>query len=143
MKAPAGPPAAAPSQRVLTLLRRPPRVVRYLLSGGTAATVHLITLALLVERAGVHPVLGSVVGFGAGLIVSYTLQRWYVFGSTRAHRSAVPRFLTVTGLALALNTAIVAIGTGLIGWHYGPVQVVAFLSSPVANYLLNSRWTFR
>jgi putative flippase GtrA len=83
------------------------------------------------------------VGFLVGLVVSYSLQRRWVFAHDGRHRRLLPRFLTVTGLALLLNTAVVHVGTEVLELHYAPVQLVAFAVIPVSNYLLNSWWTFR
>lgn len=119
------------------------RLTRYLVAGGLAASAHLVTLALLVEFAGLRPVVASTAGFVVGLIVSYTLQRRWVFASTGRHRTLLPRFLTVIALALALNTVVVHVGTEVFSVHYALVQLVAFGLIPLNNYVLNSLWTFR
>jgi putative flippase GtrA len=119
------------------------RLIRYGLAGGLAAAAHLATLAALVELFGLRPVLASTVGFGAGLVVSYTLQRRWVFASRERHRTLLPRFLTVIAVALLLNTVVVHLGTEVLAVHYVLVQLVAFGLIPLNNYVLNSLWTFR
>jgi putative flippase GtrA len=118
-------------------------VVRYGLSGGTAAATHFLVLTALVELGGWRPVLASAVGFGAGFVVSYTLQRRWVFATVLGHAHTLPRFLTVIGLGLALNSLVLYLGTETWSVHYAPVQVVAFALVPANNYVLNSLWTFR
>lgn len=119
------------------------RLARYVLAGGLAAMTHLATMAALVESGILRPVVASVAGFAAGLVVSYTLQRRWVFAHGGRHRQLLPRFLTVLAIALGLNTVIVHLGTEVLTVHYAAVQLVAFGVIPVSNYLLNSRWTFR
>jgi putative flippase GtrA len=119
------------------------RLVRYAVAGGASAATHLGTLTLLVELARVRAVVASSIGFVLSIIVSYTLQRRWVFASTIANRVAVPRFLVVTAVGLVLNATVVAVGTELLGRHYAPVQAVALVLIPLSNYLLNSLWTFR
>jgi putative flippase GtrA len=119
------------------------RLFRYAVAGGLSAATHLGTLALLVELFAVRPVIASTIGFILSIAVSYLLQHRWVFASTIANRTALPRFLTVTAVGMALNASVVAIGTEVLAAHYGPVQLVALVLIPLSNYLLNSLWTFR
>jgi putative flippase GtrA len=113
--------------------------VRYGISGGASAAAHLsVGLALPVR-----PVVASTAGFAASVLVSYALQRAWVFRSAAPHAVAGTRFLAVTATALLLNTAILAVGAELLRGPYPVVQAVALVAIPVVNYSLNSRWTFR
>lgn len=120
-----------------------PRLARYAVAGGLSAFTHLGTLTFLVEAGAVRPVVASSVGFVLSILVSYTLQRGWVFASSTRHRTAVPRFLTATLVALALNTAVLTLGTEVLSLNYVVVQVVALILIPLSNYLINSLWTFR
>jgi putative flippase GtrA len=119
------------------------RLIRYGISGGASAATHFGTLVLLAEGLRVWPVAASATGFMASIVVSYVLQKAWVFRSTAGHGVAGARFLTVTAVAFGLNTGIVWIGTEALGVAYGIVQAVALVVIPVVNYTLNSRWTFR
>lgn len=124
-------------------LTDPRRLLRYAVAGGLSALSHLGVLTALVELAAVRPVVASTVGFVTSIAVSYGLQRSWVFASRGDHRRLLPRFLTVTAVALLLNTLVVHVGTEVLDTHYALVQLVAFAVIPVSNYLLNSLWTFR
>jgi putative flippase GtrA len=132
-----------PSPTGLARLTDLGRLVRYGIAGGLSALTHLGTLALLVELAGMRPVIGSTIGFLLSIAVSYGLQRTWVFASRNRHRTLLPRFLTVTAAALLLNTVVLHVGTEVLEVHYAAVQVVAIVLIPLSNYLLNSLWTFR
>ncbi|MFA9446133.1 GtrA family protein [Egicoccus sp. AB-alg6-2] len=119
------------------------RLVRYGISGGTAALTHFTVLTALVELTGLRPVLASAIGFLCGLVVSYTLQRRWVFATGLKHAFTLPRFLAVVGLGLAINSTVLWIGTEHLHHHYALVQLVAFAVVPLNNYVLNSLWTFR
>ncbi len=119
------------------------RVVRYLVAGATAAAVHLLVTTAFVEAGGSAPVVASTVGFLVGLVVSYALQRRWVFVSAGRHRRDLPRFLTVIAVALGINTVIVHVGVEVLGVHYVLAQLTVFAVVPVSNYLLHARWTFR
>jgi putative flippase GtrA len=119
------------------------RLIRYAISGGASALTHFGVLVLLAEVLHVWPVAASTAGFVASIVVSYVLQKAWVFRSDAGHGAAGARFLTVTAVAFGINTGVVWAGTELVHAPYPVVQVVALALIPVVNYTLNSRWTFR
>ena len=119
------------------------RLFRYAVSGGASALTHFGTGLVLAEGLHVRAVVASTAGFVASVLVSYGLQHAWVFRSTAGHAEAGSRFLAVTAVALALNTAVLWLGTEVLAAPYPPVQAVALVAIPALNYTLNSRWTFR
>lgn len=118
------------------------RLARYLVTGCLSTLAHVGTLTLLVETGLSAPVLASAVGFALSIVVSYTLQKSWVFGSQGRHRATLPRFLLATVVALLLNTTVLTIGTELASVHYLVAQAVALVLIPMSNYLINASWTF-
>jgi putative flippase GtrA len=119
------------------------RLLRFGVAGVLATLVHFLTLILLVEIGRVSPVWATAFGSAVGALVGYVLNRRYTFNSRKPHRDAGPKFLTIalgTGL---LNAMLVYVGTELLGVNYLLVQCVATLIVFLANFLLNSVWTFR
>jgi len=119
------------------------RLLRYAASGGASASTHFGVCLLVAELLHVRPVAASTVGFVASVAVSYTLQHAWVFRSAATHAVAGARFLTVTAVAFALNTAVLWLGTEVLHDPYPIVQASALIAIPIVNYALNSRWTFR
>jgi putative flippase GtrA len=119
------------------------RLARYGVSGACSALTHIGVLTVLVHGFGAWPVAASTVGFAASVLVSYLLQRGWVFRSEQAHVVAGTKFLAVTGVAFAVNTVVLWAGTGALHLPYQPVQAVALVAIPAVNYTLNARWTFR
>ncbi|BBH64377.1 hypothetical protein ACTI_10620 [Actinoplanes sp. OR16] len=117
------------------------RLIRYGISGGLSALTHF-GVGLAGVQAGLVPVVASGVGFAASVVVSYVLQRAWVFRSSRRHGVAGPRFLAVTGLAFSVNTVVLWVGSSVLHGPYAAVQAVAIVLIPVLNYAVNSRWTF-
>lgn len=122
---------------------RTARLLRYAISGGASALTHFGVGLLLAEALHVRPVTASTAGFTASVLVSYALQHAWVFRSAATHVVAGTRFLTVTAVAFALNTAILWLGTETLHGPYPLVQAIALVTIPALNYSLNSRWTFR
>jgi putative flippase GtrA len=119
------------------------RLIRYGISGGASAATHFGVGLALAEGLHVQPVAASTTGFGASIVVSYVLQRAWVFRSTATHAVAGSKFLTVTACAFALNTLVLWLGTEVLHGPYPVVQAAALVAIPVLNYSINSRWTFR
>ena len=119
------------------------RLIRYGISGCASALTHFGVGLVLAEGLGVRPVLASATGFVASIVVSYVLQHTWVFRSAARHLVTSGRFLTVTAVALALNSVILWTGTEVLAAPFATVQAVALVAIPCLNYAMNSRWTFR
>jgi putative flippase GtrA len=132
-------PTTLPSRSRLPLAR----LARYGVTGLLSMLTHLGGTVLLVEVAGLRPVVATNIGFAASIAVSYTLQRAWVFGSSRRHREALPRFLSVTALSGGINLLIMAVGHEALGMDYRLAQTIAIVVIPIVNYTANSSWTFR
>lgn len=92
--------------------------------GLVATAAHFATLAFLVEAGRVGPVAASALGFVAGGIVSYSLNRRFTFESTRTHAGAVPRFMVVAGVAFVLNGLLMGFLVHDMGIFYLLAQAI-------------------
>ena len=110
--------------------------------GAIATPAHYATLILLVEMAGVTPVLATVAGSAVGALVNYLLNHRYTYRSNKAHLDAGPKFLMVALITGILNAFLLYLGVDVLGVHYLPAQVVTTLFVFVANFVLHSIWTF-
>jgi putative flippase GtrA len=107
---------------------------------GTAAQYGV--LVLLVERAGMSPVLASGCGFAAGAVVNYYLNYKFTFTSTRQHREAAPRFAAVALAGALINTALMYAALRSLHVHYLLLQVVVTGIVLLFNFGANRLWTF-
>lgn len=116
--------------------------LRFATVGAVATAAHYAVLIALAELAGVDPVAATVVGFGVGAVVSYTLNRRFTFETRPAYGRGLVKFLVVIGVGAALNAAIVAflIGRGL---HYMAGQVIATLLVLIWNFAASRLFVFR
>ena len=119
------------------------RLARFGLVGAISMPSHYGTLILLVEIGGVDPVLSTLAGSAVGLVINYSLNRRFTFRSKKPNRHAGPIFLTVATATGILNAALVYLGTGPLGIHYLPVQILTTLLVFLANFASHSAWTFR
>ena len=110
--------------------------------GILAAIAHYGMLVGLVEGAKWQAVPATLVGYVAGGIVSYVLNRRHTFASNRAHRQAAWRFALVAGAGFGLTWAIMQ---GLVvKWKapYLPAQLLTTLIVLVWSFAANKFWTF-
>lgn len=91
---------------------------------------------------GVDPRLANGLSFGAGLLQSLLLNRWFVFEGARLGGAEVQRFALGFGVAYALNllvlSALLALGMAA-AW----AQLFAMATYTVAFYLFNRNWVWK
>jgi putative flippase GtrA len=106
------------------------RLVRALLAGGGATAVDMAVLALLVACGGVAPRVANVPALVAGGIVSFFVNRHWVFRASGAPLPVqVVSYVVVELIALSLNGLLfdLAMRTPLLAHHpswYAPTRLV-------------------
>lgn len=120
-----------------------PKLVAFGLVGSVGTAAHYSTLLILVELAGVDPVVATTLGFAVGATVNYILNHRFTFKSNKSHLDAGPKFFTISIATGLLNTLLVHIGIHSVGLYYLVAQVTATSVVFLANFSLNSIWTFR
>jgi putative flippase GtrA len=118
--------------------------VRFALSGGTAALVYLGSTTVLAEVVGAPFQVALAIGFSLGLVVSFTLQRLFVwlhddefalplshqlgryllaavlqYGVTAASTALLPAPLGVSAEIVYLATVAVVVSTNFLVFRYG------------------------
>lgn len=114
----------------------------FLFIGGVCTGLHYVILIAFVRLGLLDPVWASALGFCISAVLNYLLNRRLTFCSTRTHRSAAPRFVGVALSGLVINTGLIALLNGVLGWHYLFAQVIATGATLVWNFVLHKIWTF-
>jgi len=126
-----------------TLKKALRRLTAFALVGAIGTGAHYFVLVSLVEMVGLSAVAATSVGFVVGALVNYALNHRYTFRSSKAHLNAGPKFFLVAIVTGILNSLLVYIGVNLVGANYLLVQIGATLIVFLANFALNSLWTFQ
>ncbi len=108
---------------------------------GTAA--HYSILWGLVEFAATPVLVATSIGFAAGALVNYALNRRFTFDSDRTHTDALPKFMTVALLGAVINALIVKLLNLQLGMYYLLAQLFATGTVLIWNFAVNYLWTFR
>jgi putative flippase GtrA len=128
----------------MKFLRGAARPVIFVIVGTLAAVVHWLVAVMVVERAGVHPMLANIIGWLAALSVSFIGHWRWTFGDRRAPpvRSAL-RFFVLSAGAFAVNAAAYATLLRLTPLRYDIGLALVLLLVAVVTYLVSRRWVYR
>ncbi|MBR0568130.1 GtrA family protein [Azoarcus sp. L1K30] len=118
------------------------RFLRFAAVGAVGTAAHYGLLLALVEGLGAAPLPGSIAGFLLGAVVNYAIGRRFVFASERAHVEAFPRFMTVAGIGLCWNAALMYMFVDVLALHYLVAQLLTTGLLLLWHYAGNARWTF-
>jgi len=118
-------------------------MIRYALIGALATSIQYGVLVALVEGLSSSPAPSAVFGAMCGALVAYAGNRQFTFSSRARHRRAIPRFLVIALIGLALNGGIVWAGVSVFAWHYLVAQFAATILVLHITYQFNRSWTFR
>ncbi len=110
---------------------------------GVANGVVGIVVIVVASLFGAGPLLANVLGYGAGLLVSFTLNSRVTFQSRTVDRHTVMRFLLAFGVAFAINLLVVRAVAGLFATHKLLTSLAGTPLYVVAFYLLCEYWVFR
>lgn len=113
----------SPSEWIRWCLAHPRigRFVRYGIGSAAASGTSAITLALVYHAMGTGPQVASVAAFLAGAVVNFVLYRFWAWRSTLSPETERPRRFAGDALkysAVAVTTALIALGTTTIADHY-------------------------
>jgi len=111
--------------------------------GAVATGIQYAVLTLMVELLDAAPAASSAVGFGLSSIANYILNYRLTFRSTARHAHALPKFLAVACVGLALNTGLMALLAERAGMYYLLAQVLTTGLVLVWNFAANLLWSFR
>lgn len=114
------------------------KIVRFLISGGTATLTNLVLLYAFTDLLGIWYIASAIAAFIIAFIVSFTLQKFWTFGDMSRdgmHRQAIIYF-TAGALNLCLNTVLLYVFVEYIGSHYLISQIIISALIAIENYFI-------
>lgn len=119
-------------------------VIRYIISGATAALANFSLLYFLVQVLGVWYLLASVLSFCFGLVVSYLMQKFFTFRdhSTKGLVGQFSVFFIYNLIMLGVNTLLMYLAVDVLGLWYLLAQVSITILTAFVNYFVFSRGIF-
>lgn len=119
--------------------------LKYVISGGTAAAVNMISLTVFVEVFDIHYLKASAFAFMLGFLSSFVLQKFFTFGDTRiklVHVQLV-MYLFIALINLGLNTVLVYSFVEYAGFWYLFSQFLSSNLIAFESYFLYKRFVFK
>lgn len=110
---------------------------------GVANGIVGIAVIIVAGLLGARPVLANVLGYLAGLVVSFVLNSRVTFGARAVTRSTVVRFLLAFGVAFAANLAVVSFAERLFASHHLLASLAGTPLYVAVFYVLCEYWVFR
>lgn len=94
--------------------------------------------------AGLGGLAANAAGYAVGLVLSFTLNRYYVFGARGAVSGReVARFLAAFSVAYGANVAVLLAAQSMLGTDSALAQVPAIAAYVVIFFVLSQRFVFR
>jgi putative flippase GtrA len=121
----------------------PRQFTAFALVGVLATALHYAVLIALVELAQWRAVPAALVGYVAGGVVSYILNRRRTFESDRPHGEATWRFALVAFVGFCLTYVSMKVFVDRLGAPYLPAQVATTCLVMFVSFAANRSWTFR
>lgn len=105
----------------------------------------MVGIAVIVMAGvfGTGPMLANVLGYGVGLVVSFTLNSRVTFRRRVVNRTAAMRFLGAFVVAFAVNLAVVKVVTDLSGARKLLASLAGTPFYVAIFYLFCEYWVFR
>lgn len=132
-------------------LRTPDRamiaqILRYGLVGGGVTALQAAVYWLLAQRAGWHPQLANVAGYGCAVVTGYFAHGAITFKGHQAQGPSLARmlrFMAVSLVSLALNALWVWLTVTVLRYPlWAPVPLMGVVT-PGIVFVLNRQWVFR
>ena len=125
------------------LLRKLPlgEILKFAVAGGVNTLVHLGVYFLLIAFA-VPPVPASVPAFVTAVVVSYWLNRNWVFLSHGSHLHQFTKFVAVALSGLGINIGLMYLTVEAYGLDHRLGLALTVLCLAAWSYSVNKLWTF-
>lgn len=129
-----------------TALERFPHIaqmMRYLIVGGSAATIELITFLLLFYH-GLWYLWANIIAFALAVIYAFFLQKLWTFQNYhRAYHIQAVKFLVITGIGFLLSNLLIFLFIDLFGWPPFTSKFLQLWLVLLWNYSGQKWWTFK
>jgi len=117
--------------------------LRFALVGVSNTIITLAVYTLLVQAFGVWYLLASAIGFVAGAVNGYLLNRSWTFRGHRGDALTPVRWGVVQTCGLALDEALLYLWVHVVGLDKLLAQALAIGIVVVVTFAANRTWTFR
>lgn len=121
----------------------PAEFLRFAITGVINTLAYTLTFIFQVEVLSIPPLIASGPSFCIAVVISYSLNRNWVFKNPGGHMVQFMRFLLVSLSALGINLLTMYLCLELWALHYLVSIAVTVFILANWNYGMNKFWTFK
>lgn len=121
------------------------KLVKYIISGGTAATTDIVLLYFFTSIMGIWYLFSAILAFLIAFIVSFTLQKFWTFEdyATDQLKSQMLLYFIITATNLVINTLLMYVFVDLLNVHYLLSQVIVGAIVACQSYFVYQKFVFK
>lgn len=118
--------------------------MRYAIAGGVGVVANAATLYVATEFFGLWYLASAVVAYVVGLIVAFSLQKFWTFHQHAGNmRLQFTTYTAVSLVNLVLNLSFLYVAVELLGlWYFGS-QLFVLAIMALLSFLVNRNFTFK
>lgn len=121
------------------------KILRYIISGGTAALTDLVALYVFTDILHVWYLLSAIIAFIIAFGVSFSLQKYWTFKdhSNDGIAAQGALYLLISIVNLGINTGLVYLFTDVFGSHYIVSQIIAAGLIAIVSFFVYQKLIFK
>ena len=119
-----------------------PKLVRFILVGGSTSTVCLVLIWLMVDGLHLHVVLGSTIAVILASVYNYCVHYYWTFSSDTSHGFVLIKYLLMCLGGLVINGLVMHFGVQVLPVHYLVVQLLASVALVLWSFIVSFLWVF-
>ena len=131
--------------KLLHIIRRYKREIKYVISGGSSALAALVTVYIATDFFKVWYLISVIFGQVVGFFVNFYMQKFWTFRDPSQERMQ-KQFKIFIGLAVAhtvLNAIFISILVEVFGMWYLLAQAIVLAALAIGSYIFNRFVTFK
>jgi putative flippase GtrA len=119
-------------------------LIRYIISGGTAASVNLFVFAVFFYQFKIHYLISNIIAFSMAFGVSLTLQKFWTFKdhSTENIHVQTVLYLANSLFGLAVNTLLLYVSVDILGFMPLAGVILAGIGTALCTFQISRRYVF-
>jgi len=120
------------------------KLIRYGISGVSAAAVNISILYALVQYGGLHYLTASISAVLSSMVFGFVLQKYWTFNNKSSHalHAQAAGYLVVGMLNLVINTSLMYLFVTILGIWYVAGQVLAGIAIAITGYIAYHQFVF-
>ena len=119
------------------------KLFKFIVVGGSTTLLYVLLVVVGVEWAAMKPILAITISYSIIFIISFVLNKIWVFDSVDAWKTSLIKFVLVSFSGFILNLAITYFMVNILSCWYVFALLTTVVVIPFYTFFLNNLWTFR